>query len=187
MIVDVRNWHLIQFIRKILHVHHIYNRKLQRMLHYKLIVIGHAHGLEEAWILVLIGHPHQFPGLALHSNVNPNGFLYPMPNPPTQPCCTLHQHFYHANCTYSSTSISSLPRFKEAMSLANSCVDNSFSISFRFIIYGKTNNPLYRYGILLYVDMESPDYFIWYGIHLSPHLRLQIIWCLTSGTIFPES
>ena len=58
-----------------------------------LIVIGCTHGLEEAWLVVLLGHPHHSPPLALHSNLNPNGFLYSMPHPPTQPCCTLHQQF----------------------------------------------------------------------------------------------
>ena len=50
-----------------------------------LIAIGHIHGLEEAWLLVLVGHPHHPPPLALHANPNPNGFLYPMPNPPNLP------------------------------------------------------------------------------------------------------
>ena len=30
-----------------------------------LIVIGHTHGLEEASLLVLVGHLHHFPSLAL--------------------------------------------------------------------------------------------------------------------------
>ena len=40
------------------------------------IVIGHAHELEEALLLVLVGHPHCSPSL-LRSNLNPNGFLLP--------------------------------------------------------------------------------------------------------------
>ena len=57
------------------------------------IVIGHTHRLEEAWLLVLFGRPHQSPLLALHSNLTSNGFLQPMPNPPTQPCCVLRQQY----------------------------------------------------------------------------------------------
>ena len=37
-------------------------------------------------------YPHYSPSLALHSNINPNGFLYLVANPPTQPCYTLHQN-----------------------------------------------------------------------------------------------
>ena len=48
-----------------------------------LIIIGHIHMLEEAWLLVLASHPHHSPPLVVHSNLNPNGLLYPMPNPPT--------------------------------------------------------------------------------------------------------
>ena len=40
-----------------------------------LIVIGHTHELEEAQLLVLVGYPHHSPPLALHSSINPNGFL----------------------------------------------------------------------------------------------------------------
>ena len=58
-----------------------------------LVVIGQTHWLDEAWLLVLVGHPHHPPPLALHSNWNPTRFLYFMPNPPTQPCCTRHQQF----------------------------------------------------------------------------------------------
>ena len=68
------------------------------------IVIGHTNGLEEAWLLVLVGHPHHTPPLALCSNLNPNGFLYSMPHPPTHLCinnhlsCQLHilfnSHFF---------------------------------------------------------------------------------------------
>ena len=58
-----------------------------------LVVIGHTNGFKEPRLLVLVGHPYHSPPLALCANKNPNGFLYPMPNPPTQPCCTLHQQF----------------------------------------------------------------------------------------------
>ena len=45
-----------------------------------LIVNGHTHGDEEAWLLVLVNHAHHSPPLALHSNLNPYKLLYPMPN-----------------------------------------------------------------------------------------------------------
>lgn len=53
----------------------------------------HTHGLEDTWLLVLTSHPHHSLPLAHYSNLNPNGFLYPLPDPPTQPCCILHQQF----------------------------------------------------------------------------------------------
>ena len=49
----------------------------------KLIVIGQIHRLQEAWLSVLGSHS---PPLAFHSNPDPNGFLYPESNQPTQPC-----------------------------------------------------------------------------------------------------
>ena len=58
-----------------------------------LVVIGHAHGLEEAWLLVSVGHLDHSLALALRSNLNSNGFLYPIPSPPTQPWCTLLKDF----------------------------------------------------------------------------------------------
>ena len=35
-----------------------------------LVVIGHTHTLEGAWLLGLVGHPHHSHALALHSNPN---------------------------------------------------------------------------------------------------------------------
>lgn len=60
-----------------------------------LTIIGRSHGLKEAWVLVLVGHSCHSPSLALHSYLspNPNGFLYPLSNPPTHPSYALHQQF----------------------------------------------------------------------------------------------
>ena len=48
-----------------------------------VIVVEHAHGLEEACLLVWVSRPYHSPPLALHTNLNPNGLPYLMPNPPT--------------------------------------------------------------------------------------------------------
>ena len=50
-------------------------------------------GFEEPRLFVLDGRPHHSPPLALNVNLHPNGFLYSMPNPPNQPCCTIHKYF----------------------------------------------------------------------------------------------
>ena len=67
ILMSIVLWYLIQIVHKRLHVHHIYNWKLQTMLHYNM--------LEEAWLLVLASHPHHSPPLALHSNLNPNNLF----------------------------------------------------------------------------------------------------------------
>ena len=41
-----------------------------------------------------------FPSIGSSFNLNPNGLLYPMPNLPTQPCCTLHQQISSLVTTY---------------------------------------------------------------------------------------
>ena len=94
MCVDVGKWHLVQFIHKSLHVHHIYNWNFEGCSIAELIGIGHTHRLEETWLLVLGGDQHCSLPLVLHSNLNPNGFLYPNSlNPPIQPWCSLYQCF----------------------------------------------------------------------------------------------
>ena len=57
----------------------------------ELIVMGHIHGFEEPWLFVLDGRPHHSPSLALNPNLHPNGFFYPIPNPPNKPCYTVHK------------------------------------------------------------------------------------------------
>ena len=60
-----------------------------------LIVIGLTHGFVEARLLVLVGRPHHSPPLGSLFKTNLNWVLYPMPYPPLQPCCTLHQQSMH--------------------------------------------------------------------------------------------
>ena len=49
---------------------------------------------------MLAGHPPHSPSLALHSNLNPNGPLYPMPNPPNQQCLQHITHHSRSNLHY---------------------------------------------------------------------------------------
>lgn len=69
---------------------------------------------KEAWLLVLVGHMHDSPPLALRSNLNPHEFLYLMPHPPTHLCiknhlyCPLyiffHIHFFTSNIQWQNNS-----------------------------------------------------------------------------------
>ena len=65
---------------------------LKKQFHVDVFTIPHTmkvktyFNFKKAWLLVLTGHLHHSPPLVFHSNLNPNEFLYPMPNPPTQPC-----------------------------------------------------------------------------------------------------
>ena len=72
---------------------------------------------------MLDGHLHHSPPLALHSQLNPNLFLYLTQNPPTHPC------LYYAPTTSSLANykyywihIYSLPSFKDETWLDNSFV-----------------------------------------------------------------
>ena len=53
-----------------------------------LIVIGHTHRREEAWIWVLVGHPHHSPLIGSSFNPNPMDFLTP---------CQIHQLSHASN------------------------------------------------------------------------------------------
>ena len=89
-------------------------------------VIGHTHRLHEAWLLMLVGHPHQSPPLALHSY----GYFPPLAKSTNSTMLYFASTFFsHANCTYSSISNSSLSRFKEEMRFANS-FDAPFILDF---------------------------------------------------------
>ena len=69
--------------------------------------IAKFHSLHTRGLLVLTSHPHDSLPLAHHSNLNPNGFLYLLPDPPTQQCCILHQrfplHIFLNRCFFTST------------------------------------------------------------------------------------
>ena len=54
---------------------------------------GHTHTLEEAWLLVFGRSSKPFLSIGSSFEFKPNGFLYSVPNPPTRPCCILHQQF----------------------------------------------------------------------------------------------
>ena len=93
MFVNVGNWHLVQlFIEDCMFVTSTIKNS-EGCYTQNLVAIGHTHGLENTWPLVSVGHSHHSPPLASHSNPHLNGFLYPKPNPPTCPWCTLHQRF----------------------------------------------------------------------------------------------
>ena len=152
--VDVGNWHLVYFIHMRLHVHYIYSWERWRMLRFDSM-IGHTSGFEEAWLLVL--DPHHSPPLALYSNLNPNGFLYPVDNPPTSMMYFPSTIASIANCTYSSRCVSSLPRFKDEMKLAYSLLLLSFSIS-------HVHRPWQNWhSNLQIICWTSSSCFVWFG------------------------
>ena len=117
-----------------------------------LIVIGHSHGLEEAWLLVLASHPRYSPPWALHSYLNPNGFPYPMPNLPTPPCCSSL-----ANCTFSSIGISSLQDSKRKWDLPIHLLLLSVLISH---VHHPWQN---RHSSLHVTSSTSSSCLIWFG------------------------
>ena len=91
MFVDVENQHFVQvFIQVCVFI--TFATEVSKECSISKIDSGHSHMFEEAWLLVLVGHPHHSPPLTFHSNPSPYELLYSMPNPPTQPRYTLHQH-----------------------------------------------------------------------------------------------
>ena len=107
-----------------------------------LIAIGHIHGLEEAWLLVLVGHPHHPPSIGSSCKSKPKWI-----SPPHAKSTKLTHDVFcvnnlsPTNCTYSSTGISSLPRFKKEMRLANSFVASFIHSFLCFTIHGKIITP----------------------------------------------
>ena len=161
MFVEVENYLLVQFLHKRLHVHHIYSQKLQRMLHYKLASNwAHSH----AWgsFIQFVGDDWSstsFPSLALGSNLNPNGLLYLMSNHPLNHVvlCIINVLPYQMHI-----GISSLPRFKDEMRIAN--LFNSWFL--KFITHDKIVTLVCR---LNFKHPLGVSYDL--GIHLPPHLR----------------
>jgi hypothetical protein len=65
------NWHLVQSIHKRECSLHLRLQTPKNSSLHNLTVIGHTHGLEKAWLLVLANHPHHNLPLALHTNLIP--------------------------------------------------------------------------------------------------------------------
>ena len=115
-----------------------------------------------------VGWPStSFPSLTLHSNVNPHGFLYPMPNPPTQPYLLYSTSTISSfvNCNYSSICISWLLNSKRKRDLSFHLLFLPFSVSHvRDSWQNQHSNLQVNLGHPLVISYDM-------GIHVSPHLR----------------
>ena len=147
---------LVYFIHKILHIHLVYNWKLWWMLSF-----DSNWACSWAWGLsVLVGHPH-------HSlKLNPNGFLYPMPNPPTQPCWTLHHQFPLLRIAYIfQRAILHFQLSKRKWDFPIHLLLLSFFISH---IQDLGQN---WHSVVQVKSYTSSSFFMWFGDQISLHLR----------------
>ena len=118
------------------------------------------------WLLVLVGHPHHSPPLALHFKSKPTRILYPMPNPPTKPCCTLHQQFplFQSHIFFNKHVFTfKIQRGNETCQFICCFFHPRFLM---FIIHGKISIVICK------LNLGHPPIVSYnLGIQLSPHLR----------------
>ena len=160
MFIDVGAWCLVER----LHVRHVYEWELRRMLHCEF---------KSNWQVI-----HIIPYISSSFKSDPNGFLYPMPNPSTQTMLYYASTMsYHANCTYSS-----LPRLKEEMRLANS-YNVAFILNFS---HSTSMAKLALHSTSKILNNLQFVHTIWgfISFHTWEH---HIIACLTLGTLFFKS
>ena len=133
-----------------------------------LIIIGHYHMLGKTWLMVLVGHPHHSPPFALHSNLNPNGFLYPVPNPSTQSCWTLQQQYVSCQLQMFFNKHFFTSKIQRLWNETCQCIwCLFFSLISNIIIHGMINTSICRhhFGHPSHVSYDLV-------IHLSPQLRV---------------
>ena len=132
-----------------------------------LIIIGHYHMLGKTWLMVLVGHPHHSP-FALHSNLNPNEFLYPVPNPSTLSCWTLQQQYVSCQLQMFFNKHFFTSKIQRLWNETCQCIwCLFFSLISNIIIHGMINTSICRhhFGHPSHVSYDLV-------IHLSPQLRV---------------
>ena len=120
-------------------------------------LIGILVGLRKLDYWCLVGHPNHSSLLALHLNLNPNGFPYPMPNPPTQPCCIPHQQFPLCQLHIFFSRHFFTSKIQRGNEMYQFIVFFNHSQFLTFIVYGKL--ALRPIGII----MESSNCLVWFG------------------------